>query len=217
MCASVVLCAWRPGWYLRTMLLPDDMWMFMACAMAWVLLFGSHVAFQMLGLCCGWKLCWCPWTQMHQRVFFLIFKICISNVIPFSRSPLWKSPIPFTSPWLFKGAPHPFWPSHPAFPYTEASNPLRSKGRPSHWCPTRPSSATYATRALGPYMCILWLMVQSPGDLRESGQLTLLFLTMGLQTFSALLQSLLHLLHQGPHAQSNGCLRASGSVFVKPW
>lgn len=149
--------------------------------------------------------------------FFLIFKICISNVIPLSRSPLWKSPIPFTSPWLFKGAPHPFWPSHPAFPYTEASNPLRSKGRPSYWCPTRPSSATYATRALGPYMCILWLMVQSPGDLRESGQLTLLFLTMGLQTFSALLQSLLHLLHQGPHAQSNGCLRASGSVFVKPW
>jgi hypothetical protein len=33
------------------------------------------------------------------------------------------------------------------------------------WCPTRPTSATYAACTLGPSMCILWLVVQSSGTL----------------------------------------------------
>jgi hypothetical protein len=58
--------------------------------------------------------------------------------------------------------PHP--PTHsllPAmvFPYTGASNTLRPKGCSSHWCPTRPSSATYAARAIGCSTCTLLLVV----------------------------------------------------------
>jgi hypothetical protein len=49
-----------------------------------------------------------------------------------------------------------------AFPYTGASNPHRTKGCSIHWCPTRPSSATCAVGAMGPSMCTLWLVVQSP-------------------------------------------------------
>ena len=52
-----------------------------------------------------------------------------------------------------------------AFPYTRASSLLRTNGLSSHWCPTRPSSATYAAGAMGPSMCTFWLVVQSRGAL----------------------------------------------------
>jgi hypothetical protein len=53
-----------------------------------------------------------------------------------------------------------------AFPYTGTSNLHSTKGLPSHWCPTRPSSATYVTGAMGPSMCIIWLVVpESSGGL----------------------------------------------------
>jgi hypothetical protein len=48
-----------------------------------------------------------------------------------------------------------------AFPYTGALNLHRNKGFSSHWCPTRPSSATYAAGAMGCSMCTLWLVVLS--------------------------------------------------------
>jgi len=44
-----------------------------------------------------------------------------------------------------------------AFPYTGASSLGRTKGFSSHWCPTKPSSATYAAGATGCSMCTLWL------------------------------------------------------------
>jgi hypothetical protein len=50
-----------------------------------------------------------------------------------------------------------------AFPYTGVLNTLRHKGLFSHRCPTRPSSVTYAASAMGPSMCILWLVVQYLG------------------------------------------------------
>lgn len=59
---------------------------------------------------------------------------------------------------------HPLPPSCPAFPYTRVLNPLRPNSCSSHWCPSRPSSATYMVRAMG----TLWLVVQPPevpGDL----------------------------------------------------
>jgi hypothetical protein len=52
-----------------------------------------------------------------------------------------------------------------AFPCTGASNLHWMKGLFSHWCPTRPSSATYAAGAMGPSMCTLWLVVSSLGAL----------------------------------------------------
>ena len=50
----------------------------------------------------------------------------------------------------------------------------------------------------------------------RSGQLTLL-LPPWVCKPPQLLQSLLQLLHRGPHTQSNGWLRASASVFVRLW
>jgi hypothetical protein len=46
-----------------------------------------------------------------------------------------------------------------AFHCIGLSNLHRTKGLFSHWCPTRPSSATYAAGAMGPFICIPWLMV----------------------------------------------------------
>ena len=75
---------------------------------------------------------------------------------PLSRSPLWEPPIPSPLPLPLWRCPHsPTQSRLPALtsPYTGASNPHRTKGLSSHWCPTRPSSATYTARAMGPSMC----------------------------------------------------------------
>ena len=80
-----------------------------------------------------------------------IFYIYISNVIPFpdypSKNPLSPPPAhqPTYSYFLVL-----------AFPYTGALSLLRTKGLSSHWCLTRPSSATNAARAMSPTMCFLW-------------------------------------------------------------
>jgi hypothetical protein len=82
----------------------------------------------------------------------------------FHVSPL-GTPIPYPFPCLSVGAfplTHPLLSSYLTLPYTGLSNTLRPKGLSSHWWPpTRPSFATYAARAMGPFMCILWLVVQS--------------------------------------------------------
>ena len=109
--------------------------------------------------------------------FFLldILFIYISNVISFpgfpSGNPLSHPP----SPCFYEGASPPIHPpthSHLptlALPYTKASSSLtRNKGHSSHWCPARPSTATYVAGAVGPSMCTLWLVIQSPGSFRWS-------------------------------------------------
>jgi len=50
------------------------------------------------------------------------------------------------------------------FPDTWGSSLGRIKGF-SHWCPTRPTSTTYAARAMGLSMCTLWVVVYSLGAL----------------------------------------------------
>lgn len=92
--------------------------------------------------------------------FIFFYFVYISNDIP-SKKPLSYHP----SPCLNGIAPpttHTYITTL-AFPYIGALNPIRPKGCSSHWCPTRPSPATYAAGAMGPSMCILWLVVQSPG------------------------------------------------------
>jgi hypothetical protein len=51
------------------------------------------------------------------------------------------------------------------FPYTGSSSLHRTKGLFSHWCPTRPSSATTVAGDMGHSMCTFWLMVHFLGAL----------------------------------------------------
>ena len=131
---------------------------------------------------CVWRVCMhvnvCLLACKHQRLtqvssfiglhvtilllFLLdIFFIYISNVFPFPG-------LPYTTLSLYSMRVLPHSPTHYhlsalALPYTGVLNTLRPKGRSYHWCRTRPFFATYAAEAIGPSMCILWLVVQSPG------------------------------------------------------
>jgi hypothetical protein len=131
-------------------------------------------------------------------LFFLyIFLFTFQMFSPFWVSPS-ETPYPTPFPCFYEGA-HPPTDSHLptlAFSYTGAMNNLRPKGLFSHWCPTRPSFATYVASAMGRSMCILWLVVQSQGTPVGSGLLTLLLPPWGWKSFYPL-QSLLHPLHQG--------------------
>jgi hypothetical protein len=80
-------------------------------------------------------------------------------------SPLQKPPIPSPTPCLYEGS-HPPTHSQPpplAFPYTGALNTLKPLGRSSHLYSTRPSSATHVASVMGHFMCILSLVLLSPG------------------------------------------------------
>jgi len=105
---------------------------------------------------------------------------------PFQISPL---AAPYTIPFLLF-----LWEcSHPpttsllptlAFPYTGAWSLHRTKGLFSHWCPTRPSSATYAAWAIG-YKCVLYCWWFSPWELWRVWLVDIVVLLRGLQTPSA--------------------------------
>jgi hypothetical protein len=105
---------------------------------------------------------------------------------PCQVSPL-EYPIPFPLPLPVTHPPtHSSLPAL-AFPYTGALNTLRPKAAP----PTdvlqgHPLPYMWPAEAMGPYMCILWLVVQSPEALGvgECGLLTLAT-SIGLQTPSA--------------------------------
>jgi hypothetical protein len=72
----------------------------------------------------------------------------------------------------------------PGIPYIGLSSIHRTKDLSSHWCPTRPFSATYAAGAMSPSMRTLWLVVQSLGALGDL-EGWYFVLPMGLQTPSA--------------------------------
>jgi hypothetical protein len=90
--------------------------------------------------------------MLFYLIFIDIFFTCISNVIPFPGFP---SENPYTTPP--PPAYQPTQSSFPviAFPYTGALSLLGTKGHLSHWCSSRPSSATYSAGAMGPWMCTL--------------------------------------------------------------
>jgi hypothetical protein len=92
-----------------------------------------------------------------------------------------------------------------AFSYTGASNLHKTKGLSSHWCPTRPSVATYVAGAMGPshvYSLVGGLVSGSPWV----WLIDIVVLPMGLQTPSA--PSVLPLIPPlGIPAQSNGWLQ----------
>jgi hypothetical protein len=135
---------------------------------------------------------------------------------PFQVSPLETTyPIPCPLPlWRWSPPPHThFSLSSLAFPYNGKSNILRPKGCSSHWHPTRPSSASFVTIAIGPYMCTLWLVVQSLGARGVSGWWTLLLPLRDCKPTQFLHQ----LLRRGHCFQSNGCMLTSPNVLVRFW
>jgi hypothetical protein len=103
----------------------------------------------------------------HIFFFFFLFfywkfsLFTFQTLSPFQISPP-ETPYPILPPPASRRVlpPHSLLPSCLGMPLHWGIDPLRPKGCSSHWCPTRPSSATYA---LGPSMCILWLVFQHPG------------------------------------------------------
>jgi hypothetical protein len=88
--------------------------------------------------------------------FLHIFFIYVSNVIPFTlETPYLILPTLASMRMLPNPPTHSCLPAL-TFPYTGASSLHRTKGLSSHWCPKRPSLATYATKAMVPSMCTLW-------------------------------------------------------------
>jgi hypothetical protein len=101
-------------------------------------------------------------------IILFVWKISIFSLFtfqmfsPFQVSPLEASYPISLSPASMRVLPHSPTYSHLptlSFPYIVASNTLRPKGHSSHWCLTRPSSATNATGAMAHSMCTLWLVV----------------------------------------------------------
>jgi hypothetical protein len=93
-------------------------------------------------------------SSHHQYFSLDIFCTYISNIIPFPCLPPRNL---LSYPCFYEGVPTP--PTHsylPAlsFPYNGALIIHRNKGLSSHWCPTRPFSATYAAGAMGNHLGI---------------------------------------------------------------
>jgi hypothetical protein len=112
----------------------------------------------------------------------------ILNVILFPSLPSGNPIYSSSSLCLYEGAPiltHLLLPSHPCISFTEALNPHMTKVCSSHWCSTRPFSATYLAqshRSLHVYSG--WW--SSPQDLyRGSGLLTLWLPTLGCKLLSS--------------------------------
>lgn len=98
--------------------------------------------------------------------FFIGYMIYLHfKLIPLPvSSPQTSIPSPTLS--FYEGAPQ--LTSHSClsalgFPYTETSSLHRTKSLPSHWCQIRPSSAMYASEAMGP--CIFFGWWFSPREL----------------------------------------------------
>jgi hypothetical protein len=137
-------------------------------------------------------------------LFFLldILFIYISNVIPFPSFSSWNSLPILPPPASVRVLTHSHFPAL-AFPYNGASKLHRTKGLSSPWCPTRPSSATYAAEAVGHFMCTLWLDIWSLGAI--GGMVGWYCCSYyGVANHISSFRSFSNLLHWGSHAQSNG-------------
>ena len=148
--------------------------------------------------------------------FFYIF-IYISTVNTFQGLPS-GTPYPIPTPLPLHNPPT--YSHLPAFPHWHSptlGNQTPSDPRATH---TTDVQQGHPLPHMWPEpwvpQCVLFGWWSSPWMLQGSGRLTLLFPTWGCKP-PQLLQSLLQLLHQGPHIQSNGWQQASTSVFVRFW
>jgi hypothetical protein len=100
-------------------------------------------------------------TGRMQSFFFPkldIFFIYISSIILFPSFPSENSLFPSPTP-SYCSSTHPLQLPGPGIPLYWGIEPSQDQGLSSHWWLTRLSSATYATRAISPTMCFLWLVV----------------------------------------------------------
>ena len=129
------------------------------------------------------------WVAISFFFYYLFFLIGYFLYLHFkyflSRSPFWKPILPSFSPCLYAPPPtHPLLSSctsitlHWDIEHPQAQGPhlpLMSK--------KAISSATYVARTMGHSMCILWLVIQSPGAPRGLA-IDIVVPSMGLQTSS---------------------------------
>jgi hypothetical protein len=117
------------------------------------------------------------WPSENSSTSFLILLICLFDIfyifigyfiyLHFKCYPLSQSSPPETLYpillllllWRCTLHTYPLYLPALEFSYTGASSLQGTKGLSSHWCLTRPSSATYAAGAMGPSICTLWLVV----------------------------------------------------------
>jgi hypothetical protein len=96
--------------------------------------------------------------------YFIGYFLCLYfKCYPFSQVFSPETPYRIPAPPAFmKVCPPPTHllpPPHHGIPLHWALSLHRTKGLSSHWCPTRPSSAVYASGAVSCSMCTLWLVV----------------------------------------------------------
>jgi hypothetical protein len=138
-------------------------------------------------------LCVCPFLLFYLFTFQMLKETLF-------QFPLCKAPIIFPIPLASMRVLPPPTHSHLTTlvsPYSGASSLHRTNGLPSHWCPTRLSSATSAARAMGTLNVYSLIGGLVPWSSEGSGWFVLLFFLCGCIPLQ-LLQSSLQLLHWGP-------------------
>jgi len=102
---------------------------------------------------------------IYFELFLLDFFVSpFQMLFPFPVSQT-QAAYPISLPFFYKGVPLPNHTSFLTLTFSYSGGPSlgRTKGFSFHWCPTRPSFATYAAGALSQSMYSLWVVVLSLG------------------------------------------------------
>jgi hypothetical protein len=130
------------------------------------------------------------------KLDFFLLTFQMLSPFPGSPQPLETAYLILPPPASLRIFPHPVtysWLPILAFFYSGATSLHGTKGLSSHWCPTKPFSATYVAVAIGPSMCTHWWFSHcelSWGGGRGPGWFILLFYLWGckpLQLFQSFL------------------------------
>jgi hypothetical protein len=158
---------------------------------------------------------------MYLLIYFYWLLYLHFKCYPYSQFPLHKTPISLLSPCLYEGVlslscPLPLWGCSPTHPPTPTSAPLHSPmlGHRAFTGPKASSSIDvwHGNPLLHMQLVSCVLLGLVPGSSGCTGWFMLLFLLWGSKPLQ-FLQSFLYLLLWGPHAQFDGWLLASVSVW----
>ena len=144
----------------------------------------------------------------------MFYLFAFQMLSPFSVSPP-QTPIPSPFPASMRVFPHPPTcspPHHPSIPLHWGIEPSQDQGPLFLLMPDKTILCYICRWSHGSLHMYSLVGVLVPGSSGKSGWL-MLFILWGCKLF----QSFLWLLYWGPHAQSNGWLWASSSVFFRLW